>query len=1085
MRSGRTATLVTPSSPRRPNGPTSTRSLAPRWREGSTGDTMHGMLALAAFLIAVQQVPDTFVTAPSGRPPSTARQRADYTITARLDEEAQKLVASGEMKYVNMSRDTLREMYVHQYLNAFRPGSQWSEVDEREGRVRFQKLKDPNYGYERFTRAPEVDGVPVKVDWPGAPDSTVAHFKLPHPIAPGDSAVVSFAWEARASTVPRRQAHRGRSWDFSQWYPKVAVYDNGGWEPYALRPAGEFYGEFGTFDVTLILRADQVVAGTGLVVSGDPGWARVKQWGEIVQPSLAPYHIRELPAPTLGAGEKAVRFHGENIHEFAWTTSPDYRYEGGAYVRARNEVPAPDGVTTWDTVAVNVLYRPGDENSWGKGGAVTRTKIALDWLEHVYGPYAYPQMVNVHRIDGGGTEFPMMMMNGSSSQGLILHEGGHVFTFGSLANNEWRSGWMDEGLTSYQTSWAEGVTPQDRAHRGGRDSVVIRPKGYRRFAPRPQGADALQLTQYRLEFLGRAQPVGTQSDRFSEFGIYNDMIYSRAELMYGALRDALGDNAFVAFMHRYYADWALQHVDERAMRGSAELASGDSLRWFFDQWLRHTGATDYALGKVTIAQQYDGSWLTRGRVSRMNEYRERPPLGVLTSAGWTIARGDPMADDQWIEVRTTGKPEAVRLDPLRTTEDWNRRNDVRSPLSSFFLSAERVRRNVFDWPFLDQVSRDQTINAWTPIGWYSAPNGLVGGLRLRSSYQGLVDRNELGVVVNRDIPGARSSPGVPPSLQAWWIHENPTLNGRPLIGLRTALWTFDGAKGGEISYQWDASPYIYARTITTNRSIGATFTAPRRFGYLPDRWESAHVYELQLAQTSKFWRLPWKPLLSANIGIGGVKRPELPESLLAPFGGTWGDQGGYARWEASVAGLRATGSDSVRVLSLRLYTSGSTSLTPLQRRPFLASRDPYETLYNHFVRPTGGILTRKYVRTVPLGGAGLRGYDPAFATRSSTIALNAEEGARLLALSSGSRPLAIWGTAFVDVAALQHDYPGDAGVGVMLRGWVFDRDVRVRVDLPIWVADPALAAGATTGNGLPARKAVRFDRVQLTLGSFW
>ena len=112
------------------------------------------MLALAFAFLAVQQQPDTFVTAPSGRPPSTARQRADYTITARLDEEAQKLVAEGRMVYVNSSRDTLREMYVHQYLNAFRPGSQWSAVDEREGRVRFQSLKDPDYGYERFTRAP-------------------------------------------------------------------------------------------------------------------------------------------------------------------------------------------------------------------------------------------------------------------------------------------------------------------------------------------------------------------------------------------------------------------------------------------------------------------------------------------------------------------------------------------------------------------------------------------------------------------------------------------------------------------------------------------------------------------------------------------------------------------------------------------------------------------------------------------------------------------------------------------------------------------------------------------------------------------
>ena len=1041
------------------------------------------MIALVALVLAVQQQPDTFVTAPSGRPTSTARQRANYVITARLDEAAAKLVAEGRMVYLNNSRDTLREMYVHQYLNAFRPGSQWSAVDEREGRVRFQKLTDPDFGYERFTAAPRVDGVEVRVDYPGSPDSTVAHFVLPHAVAPGDSTIVAFAWEARASTVPRRQAHRGRSWDFSQWYPKVAVYDNGGWEPYALRPAGEFYGEFGSFDVTLILSEDQVVAATGLLVSGDPGWVRAKKWGDVVSPSLASYTLPTRPEPALGAGEKAVRFHGENIHEFAWSTSPDYRYEGAAYIRPRGEVPPPNGVTTWDTVAIRVLYRPGDEATWGNGTAVTRTKIALDWLEHVYGPYAYPQVINLHRIDGGGTEFPMMMMNGSASQELILHEGGHIFTFGILANNEWRSGWMDEGLTSYQTSWAEGVTPQDRARRGGRDSVGTRMQGYRRHAPRPEGADALQLGQYRLEFLGRAQPIGTRSDLFRDFGIYNAMIYDRAELMYGALRDALGDTSFVGFMHRYYADWALQHVDERAVRTTAEEVHGQSLGWFFDQWVRQTGATDYALSKVTTSRQPDGSWLTRGRVRRRAEYRERPPLGVLTESGWTIARGVPDGDNQWIEVRTAEKPRAVRLDPLRTTEDWDRRNDVAPSWRLIERKAEHIQRTTFDWPFLDQVDRDVVINALTPIAWYSTPNHLIGGLRSRSNYQGLIDRDELGIVINREAPGEPSDYGLSPRFQAWWVHENPTLpwRGRPLIGLRTAAWTFDGAAGAELSYSWDASRYYFARTVSTARSIALTFTAPRGFDYLPDRWDNARVAELQLDQTTRFWRARWKPELGVSLA-GGAQRSYVQSEL--------DQRATYARGEAWLRGSQPFGRDSGAVFSLRAYAGGSTRRTPLQRKTFVSSRDPYQTLYNHLIRPRGGILTDDGVATVPLGGAGLRGYDPTVAVGSHIVAVNAEQSARLVSITSGSRPLAFWGTLFADVGTTQSRTLADGGAGVLARGWLFDRDVRVRVDLPFYVSEPQLGGGrsALFGRGRdPSRSAGRWtvDRVQLTLGSFW
>ncbi|MCU0619593.1 MAG: hypothetical protein MUF40_06810, partial [Gemmatimonadaceae bacterium] len=138
------------------------------------------------------------------------QNRADYTIDARLDDTSGVLSATAILAYTNASPDTLRELWVHQHLNAFRPGSIWSQVDEREGRTRFQKLADPDYAYERFTAAPQVEGVPVRVEYPGAPDSTVAKLVLARPIAPGARVTVRFAWDARNATVPRRQGRKGR-----------------------------------------------------------------------------------------------------------------------------------------------------------------------------------------------------------------------------------------------------------------------------------------------------------------------------------------------------------------------------------------------------------------------------------------------------------------------------------------------------------------------------------------------------------------------------------------------------------------------------------------------------------------------------------------------------------------------------------------------------------------------------------------------------------------------------------------------------------------------------------------------------------
>src|SRR6185436_4477929 len=138
------------------------------------------MIGLATALL-LQVGAANATTPPSGDTTGYWQQRVAYSMIVHLDEGLQGITGQGTLRYVNNSPDTLREMYIHQYLNAFKPGSKWSAVDEREGRTRFQRLQDPDYGYERFTAPVRVNGIATAVDYPGAPDSTVAHFPLPAP----------------------------------------------------------------------------------------------------------------------------------------------------------------------------------------------------------------------------------------------------------------------------------------------------------------------------------------------------------------------------------------------------------------------------------------------------------------------------------------------------------------------------------------------------------------------------------------------------------------------------------------------------------------------------------------------------------------------------------------------------------------------------------------------------------------------------------------------------------------------------------------------------------------------------------------
>jgi Peptidase family M1 domain len=1015
--------------------------------------------ALCALLLAFQQGANTTPT--SGDTIGYWQQHVHYQIVATLDEGTHVVHGVANLTYVNHSPDSLHEMYFQQYLNAFRPGSEWSAVDGYEGRVRFQTLADPDYGYERFTAVPTFDGVPVAPIYPGASDSTVVRFALPHALAPGDSVHVHLQWDARVSTVLRRQGRRGRSYDFAQWYPKVAVFDRGGWEDNPFVPSGELYGEFGTYDVTLVVPADQVIGATGVPIAGDPGWERVKRWGTLYIPRDAYDSVPPPPPAVVPAGDKAVRFFARNVHHFAWSVSPDYRYEGGIFVRR----VAPTHFKTWDTVAVNVLYRPGDDSAWGGGVAVERTIQALTWLESIWGPYAWPTFTNLHRLEGGGTEFPMMIMDGSAGLGLILHETGHQFTYGILANNEWRSGWMDEGLTSYQTSWALGETPQELARQGPPPPARLG-EGYRAYATTMSPEQARGLGMVGLDLEGHTQPIGTPAYDFRDFGTYNAMIYTRGELMYSQLRDVLGDSVFRAFFHDYYDRWALKHVDERAMEASAERVSGRKLDWFFDEWVHRVGLVDYALTGATTSQQADGRWVTQATIERHGAYRHPMPVGVRTDSGWTIARGGEAPDVQTVTITTRDKPLEVRVDPWHTTYDWDRRDDVVGPRLFGLSGAEPV----FDWPFLDQANRDHALVALSPLAWYSDPGGLTVGMRARTSYLGLVDQYDFGLAVtsaSRPLAGRPAPEGLS-RLQGWWRFRNPYVTGfgAPLMGVSGGAAAVDGIVKVDLDHSWDLSPLWTARGTRMSAAIGATGAYIYDGVMLPSGWTDRPLSEVHGAFSV---RTP-----ATLVGDTGSVSVHLDGALGWP---------GYGRGELSLASVSAWGGGAER-LALRLY-GGLSSDPPAQAALHLSASDPLANFENDWYRPAGSILTRPSVNYLPLGGAGLRGYGQAV-TAKRIGAANAELSRRLAAdVFSG---LSVWGAVFGDVGLASSDtYPlrgsllADAGAGIALRGRLYDHDVTVRLDAPIAVQQPGLAGGG----GLTASHATIAARWTFSFGDLW
>jgi hypothetical protein len=558
--------------------------------------------------------------------PDTARvqQGIDYRIEARLDEATDVLSGRARLRYTNNAPVPLDTLWFHLHLNAFRPNSAWARRELEYGERRFQDLGADEHAFERL-RAVTVDGRALTPVYPGAPDSSVVAIPLPATLPPGGEVTVQIDWDARLSTRPRRQGRYGRQYDFAQWYPRIATYDRDGWQVQPLLPQGEFFGEFGSYDVTLDLAADQVVGATGVPVEGDPGWAAAAAPGSAVPDYRRDFYearsaepLGLLPAATAGS-RKRIRWRAEDVHHFAWSTSPAYVYEGGE----------------WRHVPVHVLYQPNAEE-W-PNNALERTFNALAFFDTIFGRYPYPHVTNVHRIESGGTEFPMLIMNGSASQGLIVHEVGHIYAHGILANNEWRDGWLDEGFVSFLTNWFWEEQGQD---------------------PLQVWGGALQSVR-QLERLEMTEPIAIPSADFSDPNIYGAMTYTKASLVFRMLRWMIGEEAFRQGLRDYYAQNEFRHVREEHLRAAMERAAGTDLGWFFHQWLHTTATLDYYVASATSERQADGSWLTIVEVGRTGDIF----MPVELQVGTHRERLDSQDRRQTVSVTTAERPSAVILDP--------------------------------------------------------------------------------------------------------------------------------------------------------------------------------------------------------------------------------------------------------------------------------------------------------------------------------------------------------------------------------------------------------------------------------------
>lgn len=517
------------------------------------------------------------------------QQQVDYTITVKLDDVKHELSGFERFVYHNHSPQTLDYLYIHLWPNAYLNGKtalgkQLYESDESLLTFGNDSVKG---GIDSLHF--QVNGQDVSFEFdPKNPD--IGKLFLHTPLKPGESITVTTPFHVRIpSGEISRLGHIGQSYQITQWYPKPAVYDKNGWNPIPYLTQGEFYSEYGSFDVSITLPANYVVGATGDLQTESEKFfmdelaAHTKEHYS----SLIRKKYPKSGFPASSPEWKTIRYTQKDVHDFAWFA--DKRY---AVLKGEVELPhSKRKVTTWS------LFTPENAALWQR--APEYIHDAVHYYSLWNGDYPYQQVTAVDGTisAGGDMEYPNVTVIGNTGTAIeleivIVHEVGHNWFYGILGSNERVHGWMDEGLnTLNEMRYMYTKYPKNTYL----SNMIL--NGHFHFGNLSH-YDSGDFSYRVLAGMGEDQPIETHSADFTSAN-YGVVMYMKTGLVFNYLKEYLGDTLFDQCMHAYYDEWSFKHPQPEDLRATLERVSGRDLSWLFVDLIQTTKHIDYKIANVS------------------------------------------------------------------------------------------------------------------------------------------------------------------------------------------------------------------------------------------------------------------------------------------------------------------------------------------------------------------------------------------------------------------------------------------------------------------------------------------------------
>ncbi|HSU97219.1 MAG TPA: M1 family metallopeptidase, partial [Gemmatimonadaceae bacterium] len=474
------------------------------------------------------------------------QQSVDYRINATLDAPGGVLHGSETVTLHNTTPNTLDRIALRLYQNYFKATVQRNDyvTDITDGVV-MEKLV--------------VNGVPVSLTDSARynVNGTVAAVTPAAPIAPGATATIEAAWHfsvPRVDTLERGE-RMGRFGDYlyqiAQWYPQVAMYDDmRGWDTDQYMGVGEFYNQFGSFDVNITVPGGWLVGATGdLQNPAEVLSQRTRDRLALAMRVDTTVHVvtaAERGAGATGPGATLTwHFNAPHVNDFAFATSRDYVYDAThANIPGRSAIP------------VNLFYLP-QHTAYATNNTAQYGRFALEQHSRYVFPYEFSQGTIADGPETG-MEYPMIIFNGPGL-GVTVHEFGHEWFPMTVGSDETRYGWMDEGFNEY----IDAAATADFEHKP--EVMAEDAESYRRIA----GSELEAPMMWPTDFAG---PNATMTT------------YVKAPVVLHALGGVVGDSAAHAAFVDYAREWRFKHPSPYDFFMSMNRSLGRNLDWFWYPW---------------------------------------------------------------------------------------------------------------------------------------------------------------------------------------------------------------------------------------------------------------------------------------------------------------------------------------------------------------------------------------------------------------------------------------------------------------------------------------------------------------------